>query len=85
MNNIIKWIKYKSPWRYITYSKTLYENNKMRITFYWKRERHWGLGFQWNTGKSGPTPTECWDNEEWFVNKLSIYFIFATFVFFIQV
>lgn len=72
---IKNYIKYKSPWRYIQYSKELYKNNKVRIEYLWRRENHFGLGIYYD----GNMHTEVWsNNENWFVKKIYINFIFAS-------
>lgn len=72
---IKNYIKYKSPWRYITYSKQLYKNEKFRIEFLWSREYHFALGIYYD----GNMHTEVWsNNEDWFVKKIYINFIFAS-------
>ena len=69
------YIKYKTPWRYVTYNRRLYKGDDMYIDFSWSRERHCSLGFYYD----GNLHTDVFtNNEEWFVNILYINFIFAT-------
>lgn len=75
LSKIKNYIKYKSPWRYITYSKQLYKNENFRIEYIWRRESHFCLGIYYD----GNMHTEVWsNNENWFVNELYINFIFIT-------
>lgn len=68
-------IKYKTPWRYCQYNKSLYKNEKFRIEYFWIRENHFALGVYYD----GNFHTEMWsNNEEWFVNKFYINFIFVS-------
>ena len=69
------YIKYKTPWRYVTYNRRLYKGDDMYIDFSWSRKRHCSLGFYYD----GNLHTDVFtNNEEWLVNRLYINFIFAT-------
>lgn len=69
------YIKYKTPWRYCQYNKRLYKNEKFRIEYFWRREKHFALGVYYD----GNMHTEMWsNNEEWFINKFYINFIFVS-------
>lgn len=69
------YIKYKTPWKYCQYNKYLYKNEKFRIEYFWRRENHFALGVYYD----GNNHTEIWsNNENWFVNKIYINFIFVS-------
>ncbi len=71
------YIKYKTPWKYCQYNKQLYKNDKFRIEYFWRRENHFAIGFYYD----GNFHTEVWsNNESWFVNKIYINFIYASFL-----
>lgn len=66
----------KTPLRYITYSRHLYNGDRLRVNLLYNRERHFSLGFRFNgTRWNDYNDLRYWGNERWFVNHLHIYLL----------
>lgn len=74
-------LRYKAPFKYISYHKDLYERkHKVKLTYHFDRERYFGLGFTYNRDVDFRYIEATGETMVMKTYTFTLHFIFAYFV-----
>lgn len=74
-------LRYKAPFKYISYHKDLYERkHKVRLTLHFDRERFFGLGFTYTRGVDFRYMEGTYETLVMTTHTFTIHFLFASFM-----